>query len=123
MNFQSLKGMIESIIVSYKCPECSSEVNETNIDIIGAAGSTINIDIECFNCGKHSMIKTEILSLELSNKGLNQENIEKIKKSLIALNANLISKQSIIKDDIIVNLNKDLKKEQFNVTDLFGDNN
>ncbi|MDP2396588.1 MAG: hypothetical protein Q8S84_08625 [bacterium] len=50
---------------------------------------------------------------------MNQENIEKIKKSLIALNANLISKQSIIKDDIIVNLNKDLKKEQFNVTDLF----
>lgn len=123
MNFQSLKWMIESIIVSYKCPECSSEVNETNIDIIWAAWSTINIDIECFNCGKHSMIKTEILSLELSNKWLNQENIEKIKKSLIALNANLISKQSIIKDDIIVNLNKDLKKEQFNVTDLFWDNN
>lgn len=123
MNFQSLKWMIESIIKSYKCPECSSEVNESNIDIIWAAWSTINIDIECYNCGKHSMIKTEILSLELSNKWLNQENIEKIKKSLINLNANLIAKQSTIKDDEIISLNKDLKKECFNVNDLFWDNN
>ncbi len=123
MNFQSLKWMIESIIHSYKCPECSSEVNESNIDIIWAAWSTINIDIECNNCGKHSMIKTEILSLELSNKWLNQEHIEKIKKSLMSLNAWLIAKQSSIKDDEIISLNKDLKKECFNVTDLFWENN
>lgn len=123
MNFQSLKWMIESIINSYKCPECSAQVNESNIDIIWAAWSTINIDIECYNCWKHSMIKTEILSLDLSNKWISQENVDKIRKSLLTLNANLITKQSSIKDEEIINLNKDLKKDYLNVAELLWDNN
>ena len=93
MNFQSLKWMIDSIVQSYKCPECNVWVNDWNIDIIWAAWTTINIDIECPNCWKHSMIKTEVLSINLSNQGISSENLNKIKQSLLEWNWRLISNQ------------------------------
>ncbi len=123
MNYQSLKWMIESIINSYRCPECATAVNESSIDIIWAAWSTINIDIECYNCRKHSMVKTEVLSLDLTNKWLSPENIEKLKSSLINLNSNIITKQTSIKDNEIIELNKDLKKKSLNVSELLWDDN
>lgn len=123
MNYQSLKWMIESIINSYKCPECSTLVNESNIDIIWAAWSTINIDIECYWCGKHSMIKTEVLSLDLTNKWLSKENIEKLKNTLLGLRPNIVTKQTRIKDEEIIDLNRDLQKKSLNVAELLWDNN
>lgn len=124
MNFQSLKWMIDSVIKSYKCPECASEVNESNIDIIWAAWTTINIDVECYNCGKHSMIKTEVVSIDLSNKWLNPELLDKLKKWFINMNrANLNPWVELIKDQDIVNLNKEFKKDWYSVSDLLWENN
>ena len=120
MNFQSLKWMIESVVSSYKCPECNSWVNDSNVDIIWAAWTTINIDIECSNCWKHSMIKTEVLHLDLT-KNISQENIAKLKESLLNSNWKLINNPTI-KDDEIIWLNKDLRKRWLNVSDLFWDN-
>jgi len=34
MNFQTLKSMVESLIKSYKCPMCMSQVNEGDVSII-----------------------------------------------------------------------------------------
>lgn len=113
--------MIESLIKSYKCPECNSWVSEANIDIIWAAWSTINIDIECANCWKHSMVKTEVLSIDLTNKQISPENIQKLKQSLLAKNWKVIIPKNSIKDTEIVDLNKDLKKRKFNVSDLLWD--
>jgi len=123
MNYQSLKWMIESIINSYKCPECKTQVNESNIDIIWAAWSTINIDIECYGCWKHSMIKTEVLSLNLTNNWLLSDNIEKLKKTLLNLNPNIITNNTIIKDEEIVDLNRNLKKKSLNVSELLWESN
>lgn len=121
MNFQSLKWMIDSLIQSYKCPECWSTVSDSNIDIIWAAWTTINIDIECSNCWKHSMVKTEVLSLDLSEKWISAESLEKIKRTLMnSKNVNI--KWESIKDEEIVWLNKDLKKSKLNVSDLLWDN-
>lgn len=122
MNFQSLKWMIESLIKSYKCPECSTGVTDTNIDIIWAAWTTINIDIECPNCWKHSMIKTEVLSIDLTNKKISPENIEKLKSSFLNKWATIIQWNKSINDTEIVDLNKNLRKRKLNVSDLFWDN-
>jgi len=120
MNFQSIKWMIESLVKSYKCPECLDWISDSNVDIIWAAWSTINIDIECFNCWKHSMVKTEVLAINLSEKGISAENIEKIKNTL--LKANTIKKNNktniAINDEEIISLNRDLKKWKLNVSDL-----
>jgi hypothetical protein len=37
------------------------------MDIIGAAGNTINVEIECDKCKKHTMIKAEIAQVDVSN--------------------------------------------------------
>lgn len=121
MNYQSLKWMIESLVKSYKCPECNSGVTDANIDIIWAAWTTINIDIECGKCKKHTMVKTEVLSIDLTNKNFSLENLQKLKQTLAVKNWNIITSQNSIKDDEIVDLNKNLRKRKFDVSDLLGD--
>ncbi len=118
MNFQSIKWMIESLTKSYKCPECSEWITDANIDIMWAAWTTINIDIECFNCWKHSMIKTEILALDLTNKGISKENIEKLKNTLLKASWVKWLSTRKINDEEIIWLNRDLKKWKLNVSDL-----
>jgi len=120
MNFQSIKSMMESLVKTYKCPECSEWISEANIDIIWAAWSTINIDIECFSCGKHSMIKTEILAIDLTEKWISPENIEKLKNALMKNWTIKSIEEKKINDEEIIWLNKDLKKWKLNVSDLLG---
>ncbi len=124
MNFKALKWMIDSLVQTYKCPECSHDVQDNNVDVIGAAWSTINIDIECPNCKKHSMIKSEILSMDLTNMNFSSDKIGQIKNVLEGLKWNIsgtiIQNWSIesIKDEEIINLNTDLKKRNLDVSDL-----
>ncbi len=127
MNYKALKWMIESVVNSYKCPECTSEVDENNVDVIWAAGSTINIDITCPSCWKHSMIKSEVMSVDLSNMNITPEKLEQLKQGLGNLKWNV--KASIvwwntlntIKDEEIVDLNEDLRKSALSVDDLLSD--
>ncbi len=109
MNFQSLKGMIDTLTQTFKCPECGTETNDSSIDIVWAAGTTINIDIECVNCGRHSMVRSEVFSIDLKSPG--------VQKGLITKKRN--TKAESIKDDQIVDLNKNLKKKDINISDLF----
>jgi endogenous inhibitor of DNA gyrase (YacG/DUF329 family) len=81
--------MIDSLVKTYKCPECGNEVNDNNVDVIGAAGTTINIDVECPGCGKHSMIKSEVMSLDLTNQNITAEKLQQIKDTLGQLNGNI----------------------------------
>jgi hypothetical protein len=120
MNFQSIKSMIESLIKSYKCPECWESINDTNVDIMWAAWTTINIDIECFKCWKHSMVKTEVLAIDLSKKWISKENIEKLRNTLLNSNSIKSINSKKINDEEIMSLNKDLKKWKLNVSDLLG---
>lgn len=117
MNYKALKWMIDNLTKSYKCPECNSEVNESNVDIIWAAGTTINIDIECNNCGKHSMIKSEVITLDLTK----IQNVNELKEKLKDSTTKKIevNPKNLIKDEEIVELNKDLKQNNLWVQDLF----
>lgn len=132
MNFKALKGMIESLVKTYKCPECWAEVNDNNVDVIGAAGTTINIDVECPNCGKHSMIKSEVMSLDLTKANITPDKLMQIKETLSKLNTWNVTAQVLdtqedtqnlesIKDEEIVDLNKELKQGDLNVSDLLWD--
>ena len=66
MNFQALKWMITSLTSNFNCKECSSKVSEENVEIVWAAWNTINLDVTCPQCWKHSMIKSEVLSVDLT---------------------------------------------------------
>lgn len=135
MNFGMLKNMVENLVSSYTCPFCSSkEMSEQNIDIVGAAGNTVNIDMHCPSCDKHFMAKTEVVHMELWK--FSPEKIEKIKNSLSALkwkmwwdlhiekvqnNSSQSGEEDTIKDETILDLHKDLQQNWINVTDLFPD--
>ncbi|MFA5916688.1 MAG: hypothetical protein WC850_00455 [Candidatus Gracilibacteria bacterium] len=126
MNYKTLKGMLESLIKVYKCPMCNAEVSESYVDIVGAAGNTVNIDIECQNCKKHSMIKAEINSVNILPINVGENGMDGLKKSLenikgqITQNNNQISNSKKITDTEIVDLNKRLKNDDLNAQDLFN---
>jgi len=120
--------MLESLIQSYKCPACNASVEESQVDIIGAAGTTINIDIACPKCKKHSMIKAEIAQIDMSNIHQAKEKINEIKNILSSIKKDWvitkneeIKKKEFIEDAQIVNLSKDLKAKKVEVSDLFWD--
>lgn len=134
MNFGMLKNMVENLVSSYKCPFCSStNIDEKNIDIVGAAGNTVNIDMHCPSCNKHFMAKTEVMQMELGN--MSSEKIAQIQKWLLALKGKLWGNIDIevqtweaekslwnnIKEENILDLRKELQKGDFSAKDLFDD--
>lgn len=129
MNFQTLKWMIESLVKSYKCPMCTSGVSEGDVSIIWAAGNTVNIDVTCGSCNKHSMVKIEVMWIDLTKHDAPAEMLQELKSRFRNMqpSAEVMSEDVIIQDPIkdenIMDLNKDLKLKNLSVKDLFGDNN
>jgi len=122
MNYWALKWLVETVVQNYNCPECNAKVTDENIDVIGAAGNTINIDIECSDCGKHSMVKSEVLTFDLAKLPISEGNLGNIKMSIDAIKWKLRQpKANLIKDEQIVDLNTTLRKKNFNASDLFED--
>ncbi len=110
MNYIALKNLIETITKTYKCPECSKEIDQNWVDIMWTAGNTINIDLMCNNCWKHSIIKAELAYTW--NMKIDKNLIDKIK--------NEISKnKETLKDKDIIELNNKLKNKNLNISDLF----
>lgn len=112
MLYEALKWLVDWLKTSYKCPECSSAVWDNNIDIVWAAWTTVNFDIECPECGKHWIIKSQMTMLDLWQM---KQSIETIKNKLKWNNESVIS----ITDSEIVELDKDLKNKQISASDLF----
>lgn len=132
MNFSMLKNMVENLVQSYTCPFCSGKnIDEKNIDIIGAAGNTVNIDMHCPSCNKHFMAKTEIMHMEVGN--MTPEKLTQIQNSLHALKGKLGGSLDIsmkpdldvlekpILDESIIDLRKDMQSKWFSASDLFDD--
>ncbi len=83
MNYQMLKTLLDSLVLNFKCPNCSSQINETNLEIVWAAGSSVNLDIICNNCEKHTFVKAEVSQINLWNViDIQPENIEEFKQKL-----------------------------------------
>jgi len=129
-----LKNMVDNLITAYSCPFCGSKnISEQNIDIIGAAWNTVNIDMECPSCKKHFMAKTEVVQVNASN--INTETLKKLQNSLLALKwkigwditlgwqvlkNNDSSKKVLLRDEEIISLQKELKEKKIlKVEDLF----
>lgn len=121
--------MVENLVSSYTCPFCQSkDISEQNIDIVWAAGNTVNIDMHCPSCNKHFMAKTEVVQMELWS--VSADKIEKIKNSLSALKwkmwwdlsiETLDDSKNAIKDDSILDLHKKLQNKSYSASDLFSD--
>lgn len=120
--------MVENLVSTYKCPFCGSQdISEKDIDIVWAAGNTVNIDMHCPSCKKHFMAKTEVVQMELGN--IPAHKVEKLQKSLMALKgklwgdieiqADLPKDSNAINDEEIMKIREDMNKKDFNLEDLF----
>ena len=114
MIYQALKWLVDWLKTSYKCPDCNEWVSESDIDIVGAAWNTVNFDIICHKCGKHWIVKSQLVMLDANGLSEMKHSIENIKNKL-----NPSSTTTQIADTEIVSLDKELKEKQINVSDLF----
>lgn len=138
MNFQTLKAMIENLIKSFTCPACNSAIAENSIEIIWAAGTTVNIDIECPNCKKHALIKAE-LAINESVPWISREKLELLKNLLKWMSTKFetstpmiwenlqppsqIQTQTTINEKEILELRENFKNKKLSVSELFSDTN
>lgn len=114
--------MIEGLIEWYNCPHCSAKAKEDMVDIVGAAGNTVNIDVTCHECSKHSIIKAEVRQMNITNLNMSPERVQATLQAIqektgknISLDTHIFEK---INDEQIVDLSKKLKKESLNVSDF-----
>ena len=114
MIFEAMKWLVEWLVTGYRC-ECNSEVWERDIDIVWAAGNTVTFDIGCPKCGKHWMVKSQLLMMDMNWLAEVKHSIEGIKEKLVWK-----SQDSKISDVEITSLSRDLKEKQINVSDLFN---
>lgn len=83
MNYQMLKTLLDSLILNFKCPNCSSWVLDSNIEVVWAAWNSINLDVFCSTCQKHTFIKAEVSQINLWNiANFDKENLEELKQKL-----------------------------------------
>ena len=82
MNFQSLKSMIDNLIQTYNCTSCNSSVNESNVEVVGTAGSNVNIEIECPQCEKHTIVRAQVYALDIPVTNFSPEQIDELKEKL-----------------------------------------
>ncbi len=121
MNYQILKNIIENLVQSFECPSCTEKVDEASIEIVWAAWSSLNININCPACQKSTMVRTEVANINLWK--LDALNVpEEIKSKIKNLKSEIVqAPKSQIKDEEIVSLNKKLKWMSW-VQELFSKN-
>lgn len=133
MNYQMLKTLLDSLVLNFKCPNCSCQITETNLEIVWAAGTSVNLDVHCTNCEKHTFVKAEVSQINLWNVvDFNSENIEEFKqklhKKLTSINiqkSDLNHRENMepkINDKQIWELRKALKNECIKVEDFLNGN-
>lgn len=133
MNYQMLKTLLDSLTLNFKCPNCSSWINENNLEIVWAAWTSINLDVFCPKCEKHTFVKAEVSQINLwnivdFNSGNIEEFKEKLHKKLTSINfkkSNLDDSKTIkaqINDKEILELRDTLKNEHMKVEDFLNDN-
>lgn len=132
MNYQMLKTLIDSLLSNFRCPNCQWNVQENNIEIVGAAWTSINLDVVCPACEKHTFVKAEVSQINLGNiVDLNPENLDEFKQKLHQKlsSINITSKEfwgtqnmeAQINDKEILELRATLNHEHLNVQDLFDE--
>lgn len=109
MNFDALEWLLKSILENFKCGFCWHKTEKKDVSIKNIENNTVELDIFCENCKNHSFIKSEIVSIDL-RKHLNKDQLKEFKANF---------SKNTIKDEEIIKLTKDLKKENFSVSDLF----
>ncbi len=133
MNFQSLKSMIDNLIQTYNCGSCNSKVDESNVEVVWTAWTNVNVEIECPQCKKHTIVRAQVYALDVPTSSFSPEQITQLKEKIsesgwlsaealwdIELSLEWIKEnKNSIKDTSIVEISKKLKTRNISVDDIF----
>lgn len=119
MNYLIIKSIIEATIANFQCKECQSHITERDLNILGTAGNSVNLEIICPNCKLQGVVKAEIGMMNIGNVG-NPELAQQIRQFVESMkNGKIFSmNENSIKDEDILTLRKDLQ-ENASFLDLF----
>lgn len=121
MNYEALKLLIKSLVWNFKCVTCTWSIEEKDIFLLSIEWQKVVLEVLCPNCLKKSLIKSEVMSVDLTKSTLSKEQIVMLKNTIENNNSLKIrNSQNSINDNLIIELNKDLKKEKLNAIDLFN---
>lgn len=117
MNYQVLTNIVESIIWNFRCPECWHEAHREDLEILWTAWWSLNAEINCKKCGKHSFLRAEFNTMPIVNLWtIPKEQIENIKNKI----AEEKSKNKINEKEILDLRNTLNSSENINISDFLN---
>ena len=119
MNFEALQMLVKSLLANFRCNFCSSWITVKDIDLLSIEWNQVSLEIHCQKCSKKSLVKSEVVSVDLSKMNLTSGQMTMIKNTIDMKNWKKIQNAKLINDSFIVELDKNLKKEKCSVIDLF----
>ncbi|MDD2891799.1 MAG: hypothetical protein PHQ95_02435 [Candidatus Gracilibacteria bacterium] len=112
MNYFIIKNIVETTLQHFACKECGAKATEQNIQIIGTAGNSLNMEVICPECQTSGIIKAEMNIMGVNTSPA--QFAEQLKKTVGDKR-----KQEAIKDADIIKVREDLQKTH-SVSDLFN---
>ncbi len=119
-----VKSILDSIVQNFRCQECESTVEEKNLEITSAAGTTLSLTVHCPQCGKPTLVKAEVNSIDLGSIASDGSNLWEIKEKLTQKLSQIrqhiqIPSWPSIQEKEIVDVRKKLKNNNISASDLF----
>lgn len=126
MNYQMLKSILDSIVMNFRCQDCTGSVEDKNLEMISASGTSLNLNVVCPHCGKSTLVKAEVNSVDLGSIAPDGSNLWEVKEKL-ANHIHSMKKQlqtqvswPAINEKEIMDMRKKLRNENLWVNELFG---
>lgn len=110
MNYLIIKNIIETTLAHFICKDCGEKASEQDVQILGTAGNSLNMEIICPKCRATGVIKAEMNVVSNIQDPAVRENMKKMVEEL--------KKSQSIKDEDILRVREDLK-QAVSVQDLF----
>lgn len=124
MNYQFVKSIIDSIVQNFVCQQCFWKVQDSHLELVSAVGTSIHMNVVCPHCGKSSVVKAEINSIDLWNIAPDGSNLSEVKQKLWEKLSQMQHHQGEttspkINEKEITDVRKKLKYENISVSELF----
>jgi phage FluMu protein Com len=119
MNFLIIKSIIEATIANFHCKDCNSHITERDLNILGTAGNSVNLEIICPKCKLQGVVKAEVGMTNLGNLQ-NPELAQTLRQFSEGMKNGgfLHNEENSIKDEDILSIRKGLQ-ENVSFQDLF----
>ena len=129
MQYIFLRGIIDSTLSNFVCPQCQNKPDEQSLFLTGMTSQGVDINIHCPTCHANTLLHAEINTM--ANDLINSEQWKDFIKEFLekwwsiwaqVIPTNHVSKNAdSIKDEDITQLYKNLKEAR-SIEDILGNN-